>query len=234
MIHIAVVEDDDLYANTLYDYLERFQKEENVSLTWKRFRDGDEIVENYEDTFHIILMDIEMQFMNGMEAADHIRKVDEQVEIIFVTNMAQYAISGYKVGALDYIVKPVEYMPFRESLKRAIRNADRRQKSYITLSLKEGIKKLYVGDVTWIESRGHRLTFHTQNDNYETTVYTITEMEEKLAVHGFSRCNSGLLVNLRYVSGISGNQVIVNQTQLPLSRGRKNNFMEDMVSYLNQ
>lgn len=234
MIHIAVVEDDDLYANTLYDYLERFQKEENVSLTWKRFRDGDEIVENYEDTFHIILMDIEMQFMNGMEAADHIRKVDEQVEIIFVTNMAQYAISGYKVGALDYIVKPVEYMPFRESLKRAIRNADRRQKSYITLSLKEGIKKLYVGDITWIESRGHRLTFHTKYDNYETTVYTITEMEGKLTAHGFSRCNSGLLVNLRYVNGISGNQVIVNQTPLPLSRGRKNSFMEDMVSYLNQ
>jgi DNA-binding LytR/AlgR family response regulator len=95
------------------------------------------------------------------------------VEIIFVTNMAQYAIRGYKVRALDYIVKPVEYMSFKESLKRGIRNVDNSRDKYLTINFKEGVRKINIADIVWIESHGHRLTFHTKEAPYETTTYSI-------------------------------------------------------------
>jgi DNA-binding LytR/AlgR family response regulator len=234
MIRIAIVEDDDRYADTLSEFTDRFMKEENIELKTTRFTDGDEIAENYTGGFDIILMDIEMRFMNGMEAAEKIRQADGLVEIIFVTNMAQYAIRGYKVRALDYIVKPVEYMSFKESLKRGIRNVDNSRDKYLTINFKEGVRKINIADIVWIESHGHRLTFHTKEAPYETTTYSMKELENKLREFGFSRCNHGILVNLRFTTGIEGGQVIVDGEELPLSRGRKNDFMEDMVSYLNR
>ncbi len=233
MIRIAVTEDEECYVDYLLDCLQKFQKEEQTELEIKIFRDGEELIDEYDGSYDIILMDIEMRFMNGMEAAERIRKQDEQVEIIFVTNMAQFAIQGYKVRALDYIVKPVEYIPFHESLKRAIRNIDKKKADYITINSRAGLKKINVIDIVWIESHGHRLTFNLKEDSYKTTVYSMKEMENKLKDCGFSRCNSGILVNLRYVTGITDGQVVVNGTHLPLSRGRKNEFMEAMVSYMN-
>lgn len=233
MIQIAIVEDNDRYADILYQYIDRFMQEEQVEISLTRFMDGDEIVENYTGGFDIILMDIEMRFMNGMEAAEAIRQADDLVEIIFVTNMAQYAIQGYRVRALDYIVKPVEYLPFSESLKRGIRNMDKSRDKYLTINFKEGIRKINIADIVWIESHGHRLTFNTKGKPYETTTYSMKELEAQLRKYNFSRCNNGILVNLRFATGISGGQVIVGGNKLPLSRGRKTEFMEDMVSYLN-
>ena len=82
------------------------------------FTDGDEITEGYRPNYDIILMDIEMCFMNGMTAAQEIRKLDPEVVIIFITNMVQYAIQGYAVGALDYILKPVNYEEFGSCIDR--------------------------------------------------------------------------------------------------------------------
>jgi DNA-binding LytR/AlgR family response regulator len=234
MIQIAIVEDDDRYAERLFAYMDRFMLEENMEISLTRFTDGDEIAENYTGGFDIILMDIEMRFMNGMEAAQRIRQADELVEIIFVTNMAQYAIQGYKVRALDYIVKPVEYMSFCESLKRGIRNADKSRDKYLTINFKEGIRKINIADIIWIESQGHRLTFNTKEKSYETTTYSMKELAAQLKEYGFSRCNNGILVNLRFATGMAGGQVIVDGNELPVSRGRRNEFMDDMVSYLNQ
>ena len=67
-------------------------------------------MENYSGDFDIILMDIQMKYMDGMTAAEQIRKLDSEVIIMFITNMTQYAIRGYEVDALDYVVKPVEYL----------------------------------------------------------------------------------------------------------------------------
>ena len=80
------------------------------------FTDGDEIAGGYKSVYDIILMDVQMRFMDGMSAAEEIRKVDPEVVIIFITNMSQYAIRGYAVDALDYVLKPVSYFAWSESL----------------------------------------------------------------------------------------------------------------------
>ena len=120
MIEIAIVEDEENYREVLCDYLNKFQKESGEQIHLSVFTDGDEIVENYSAVYDVILMDIEMRFMNGMTAAKKIREADKGVVIIFITNMAQYAIQGYAVDALDYVLKPISYFAFSQTISRAI------------------------------------------------------------------------------------------------------------------
>lgn len=121
MITIAIVEDEEAYAKQLTEYIEKYQRESGKSIRVIRFSDGDEIVEKYTGEYDIILMDIQMKFMDGMSAAEAIRKQDTKVVIMFITNMTNYAIRGYEVDAMDYVLKPVSYFAFSKKLDRAIK-----------------------------------------------------------------------------------------------------------------
>ena len=120
MITIAIVEDEEAYAKQLTEYIEKYQQESGKRFKVIRFRDGDEIVEKYTGEYDIILIDIQMQFMDWMTAAEEIRKLDTKVVIMFITNMTNYAIRGYEVDAMDYVLKPVSYFAFARKLERAI------------------------------------------------------------------------------------------------------------------
>lgn len=234
MIHIAIVEDEDVWAEKINHYLKKYEIENQIPFHISRFHDGAEIADDYSGGHDIIFMDIEMGLMNGMEAAEQIRTKDEQVIIIFVTNMSQYAIRGYKVNALDYVLKPITYIPFSQTLKKAIRSVSKTKENYITISMRNGISKIRTDDIYWIESHGHRLTFHTLDGKQETTVYSMKEMENKLSAEGFKRCNSGSLINLKRVESIQNGYIEIGGTLLPVSRGRKADFMSALVSYMTE
>lgn len=97
MINVAIVDDDKSYVDQLREYFEQYIKESGEMIKITAFSDGDSIVHKYSSQFDIILMDIEMKFMDGMSAAEEIRKKDSSVIIIFITNTPQYAIRGYAV-----------------------------------------------------------------------------------------------------------------------------------------
>jgi len=234
MIKIAITEDDDRFAAQLSEYLDRFAAEQGVPVRYRRFTDGYALVENYRHDFDIILMDIEMGLMDGMEAAGEIRKVDENVIIIFITNMAQYAIQGYAVSALDYVLKPVNYVAFSESLKKAVSRLARRPDVLIQITQKGSTVRLRSSEINWVESHGHHLIFHASGGDYDTTVYSLKDIEEKLKEHGFMRASSGALVNLDKVTRIEGGTVIVNGQTIFISRGRKNEFMAALVSHMTE
>ena len=229
VISVAIVEDDDYFASTISKYLDQYAREYGEEIQHVRFADGYAIVDGYKGGYDIILMDIEMGLMNGMEAAGEIRKVDDEVTIIFITNMAQYAIKGYAVNAMDYVLKPVSYPAFAESLKKAISRIAGKKKRFITVNYRDGMVKLFASDITFVESRGHRLTFHTQESAYESTAYSMKEMEAKLQECGFLRASSGMLVNLNKVTGVKNGYVEVGGQFLPVSRSRKSEFMAELV-----
>lgn len=118
MIKIAIVEDEAAVRDQLTDYVRRYTRQYGTEFEVTCFTDGDEILENYRPAFDIIFLDVEMKRLNGMETAQRIRELDDDVLLIFITNMAQYAIKGYSVGALDYVLKPVPYFAFLHSCKR--------------------------------------------------------------------------------------------------------------------
>lgn len=230
MIKIAVVEDEHTYAMQLQEYLHQYEKECGEVFEITTFLDGDEIVSKYKSQFDIILMDIEMKFMDGMSAAEEIRKVDAEVIIIFVTNASQYAIRGYAVDALDYVLKPVSYFAFSQRIGRAIGRIKKRVSKTISVNIRGGVMKVDVADVYYIESRGHTLLFYLPSGIHEA-VGTMKELEEELKAYNFFRGNKGYLINLAHVEKVVDNYAIVREQQVLLSRARKKAFMEALTRY---
>ena len=231
MIRIAVAEDDLDWARQLESYVARYAGENNLSLEFTHYADGEDLLEQYQGQFDIILLDIQMRFMDGMSTAELIRRTDPEVVIIFITNMAQYAIRGYEVDALDYMLKPVSYATFAQRLSRALSRMRRRERTYVTVPIKGGAMKLAVEDITFVESQGHRLIYHTAHGEY-ASAGAIKEAEEKLEGHNFFRSNKGYLVNLAHVDGVRDNCALVGEHKLLISRSRKAPFLEALTAYL--
>ena len=230
MIRIALVEDDPAYAEQLLSYLKEYEKESKERISVQTFSDGEDIVTEYRADYDIILMDVEMKFMDGMSAAEEIRKMDTEVVIIFITNMPQYAIQGYRVDALDYVLKPVSYFAFSQRLNRAIERMKKREAKVIMVNIKGGMVRINIANIYYIESQGHTLILHTILGDYETTG-KMKEMDEKLSGMNFCRGNKGYLINLQHVDRIQDNCAVVKGEELVLSRARKKEFMEALTRY---
>ena len=230
MIKIAIVEDEQMDSVQLQEYLKQYEKEKGEHIEITTFSDGDELVHKYKPVYDIILMDIEMKFMDGMTAAEEIRKVDTEVEIMFITNMPQYAIRGYAVNALDYVLKPVSYFAFSERLNKAISRIKKRENKMLVINLKGGVFRVDVSDIYYIESRGHDIIYFTASGEYVATG-TMREIEEKMLPFNFYRGNKGYLINLAHVDGVKDNCAIVKGKQLVLSRSRRKEFMECLAAY---
>lgn len=233
MIRVAIVEDNSVYAQQLQEYILKYEKENTVSISVTVFEDGEDIVTDYRADFDIILLDIEMRFMDGMTAAEHIRKVDEEVTIIFITNMTQYAIRGYAVNALDYLLKPVSYFAFSQRFDKAVGRLKKKERGYLIASTRSAFKKVAIDDIYYIESQGHDIYIHTR-EGIVPTGGTLKGLEEKLAGKHFCRCNNGYLVNLEYVDRIQDGMAVVGKDELTISRPRKKAFMEELASYMKE
>lgn len=233
MLRIAVVEDDKTYAAQLKEYLVRYGTEKNQKISVALFPDGEDIVTDYSAEFDIILMDVEMTFMDGMTTAERIREKDNEVVIIFITNMPQYAIQGYKVDALDYVLKPISYFAFSQRIDRALTRVKKKEATYITVAQKGGKKKLNVDKICYVEVRDHDLIYHSTEGDI-VTKSSMKEAEDMLGGTKFFRCNRCYLVNLEYVKDFRGNDVTVASDVIQVSRARKKAFMDALNDYMNE
>lgn len=233
MLRIAVVEDDKTYAAQLKEYLVRYGTEKNQKTSVALFPDGEDIVTDYSAEFDIILMDVEMTFMDGMTTAERIREKDNEVVIIFITNMPQYAIQGYKVDALDYVLKPISYFAFSQRIDRALTRVKKKEATYITVAQKGGKKKLNVDKICYVEVRDHDLIYHSTKGDI-VTKSSMKEAEDTLGGTKFFRCNRCYLVNLEYVEDFRGNDVTVASDVIQVSRARKKAFMDALNDYMNE
>ena len=230
MIRIAIVEDDEKYIATLKKYLEQYNEDSGQEIEITVYHDGDEIAAFYRAQFDIILMDIEMKFIDGMTAAEEIRKKDTKVSIIFITNAPQYAIRGYEVGALDYILKPVPYFTFSQKLSRAVAKMEKRSRKWITIPVKGGVMRMDLSDVYYIESEGHNLIYQTK-DGACVSSGTMKSAEEAMEGMDFCRINKCYLVNLEHVDGVQDKYAVVHGIQLLVSRPRMKQFMQELTRY---
>ena len=205
MTRIAIVEDEAAVWEQLAGYVQRYTRQYGTQFEVTMFIDGVEILEDYRPVYDIIFLDVEMQHLDSMETARRIRELDSDVLLIFITNMAQYAIKGYAVGALDYVLKPVP--------------AD------------GGMRRLDAATIHYIESEGHRVHFYTEDGDFSAPG-ALKVLEEKLAGRLFARCNSGHLVNLAQVSGVQQNTVQVGPHELQISRPKRRVFLAVLADYI--
>ena len=228
---IAIVEDEAEYAETLQRYIRRFNQDFGQNLDMARYCDGTSFLKDFKRQFALILLDISMPGIDGMQTARRIRETDSEVVILFVTNLAQYAIRGYEVDAMDYILKPISYFAFSQRLNRAISRVKKPSKNYLVAAAREGTQKLDVDSIYYVESQGHNLILHTQSGTY-TMGGTMKEIQEKLQPFHFFRCNKGYLVALKHVDSVQDGCAIVHGEPLLISRARKNEFMDALTDYV--
>lgn len=233
MIRIAIVEDDAHDREELKKCLRQYEEENKQKFRITEFQDGEDIITNYTADYDLILLDIEMTFMNGMRAAEKIRELDTDVILIFITNAPQYAIQGYKVNALDYMLKPISYFSFSESMGRALKMAKKQEKEYITILLKGGKMKLDVSRICYVEVQDHLLIYHTTEGNF-ITKGTIRDADSQLDPRKFFRCNRCYLVNLEYVENYKGSDVTVYSDTIQVSRSRRKPFLDALNEYMNE
>ena len=231
MYNLAIVEDEDSYAQQLVEFVGRYQEESGNYFKITRFTDGDQIVEGYKGQFDIILMDIEMKLMDGMTAAEEIRRLDQEVVIMFITNMTNYAIRGYQVDALDYVLKPVSYFAFSQKLGRAISMIKKTTSKVISVDMPSGVKKLEIDNIFYIESEGHNLNFYTTGGDFSVRA-RMGDFDDQLSAYNFFRSNKGYLVNLKYVDGVENGSCLIAGKRLLISRSRKNDFMVALTDYM--
>lgn len=233
MIRIAIVEDEQEYVQTLKNYINRYEAEQGLNFQIQVFSDGLDIISDYTAGYDIILLDIQMKHLNGMKTAEKIREFDEEVIFIFITSSSQFALEGYMVDALGYILKPVPYLSFSQILNKAIRKTEKRQEThYITIDVDGGTMRINLESVYYIESQLHHLLIHTEKGSY-ITPGPMKRMEETLKTFGFAKCHNAYLVSLMHVTGILQSHVLLSSGQkVPVSRARKKPFMDCLTDYL--
>ena len=229
MVKIAIVEDEKSAADELSRFLGEYYEEKGGDYRVDVYGDALSFLAAY-DGYDVVFMDIELPDYDGMRAAKKLRDTDDTVIIVFVTNMQQYAIKGYEVGALDFVLKPVSYFAFSLKITKALTSLAHREKASVLLTFKNGMMRLPAEDITYIEILRRQMIVHTETEVYPVAG-TLTEMEAKLGDAGFARCNKGYLVNLRHVKRITADSVQVGNDELLLSRRRREDFLAAMTDY---
>lgn len=231
MIHIAICDDEKDFVSHLSGLLNRYAAETGEEMKITAYYDGMELMERYDATIDLIFLDIQMRLLNGLEAAEKIRRMDEKVGIIFLTTLTQYSLEGYKVQATDYIIKPLKYARLKAELDNWLQKRRREADPSIIIVNDTGKYRVSLKSIGYVETFNRNLLLHTEREDI-LCYKSMKELERTLADKGFARCHTSYLVNLFYVKGIKKLTIeLITGETIPISQPRRKEFMERLAEY---
>lgn len=235
MIRIAIVEDDEKYHNICHKLLLDYVKEKEIKFHIQDFYNGFSFLDTYKGDFDLIIMDVEMPQIDGLEVSKQIRDIDKNVPIIIISHSSQYAIKGYKINAFGYVMKPIQTYDFYYVIEKAIKYISNEGNNFIVISSKSLIKKINTNDILYIEVNAHILNIITISEQLSIRD-KIKKYEDILKEHNFVRCDNSYLVNLKYCENVdlTNNTLKVANYTLPISRSKKKNFLEELTKYIGE
>ncbi len=230
MINVIIVEDNIDDASALKNCINQYGEEYHKQFIINHYDDGNVFLNNYTGT-DILFLDIMLPGVDGMTIAEKIREKDDNVIIVFVTNMLQMAIKGYSVRAFDFVIKPISYNAFKLRFTDILKLIEKNQGKELWISNKNGKVKINSSRILYVEIIQHILIYHTLDGEYKSTG-TLLHLQEILKDEPFSMCNRCYFVNLSFVTSVVNQDVIVEDKYLPISRTKRKSFLKDLNDYI--
>lgn len=230
---IGIVEDTTRDQQKLTEHLTRYEKENNEGpFEVKAFSSGQSFLKDFTPfSFDILFLDIQLGDYNGIDLAKEIRKTDNQVIIIFETELEKYAIKGYEVNALDFMLKPIHYSSLSLRLDKTIRLLAMNNNDTLVVPTNCGFTKIKVDDLLYVEVTGHKLFFHTKDSTIQVKG-TMSQTVKKLEKYQFLQCNNCYLVNPSKITCIEKYDCILGDIVLQISHPKKKQFVKDFMNYM--
>ena len=229
---IAICDDDAVQREYLVKTVKEWAGQGRYSTEIKEYPGAEAFLFDYavEKDFDILLLDIEMDGMDGVTLAKELRQDNEALHIVFITGYPDYIAEGYDVAALHYLMKPVKKDKLAEVLDRAVQLSKKMPPSLLVSTDRETLRIL-LDDIYYAEAQGHYMSVYTAKEEYRLRM-TVSGILEKLG-EGFYRCSRSYVVGLKHVSRITKSEVILeNKVSLPLGRGQYNEMNQKLISYL--
>lgn len=237
---VALCDDQQLYREQLHMLLTKYQQENDCTFEIYSYSSGEELLQNTNIVFHIILLDIEMEKISGIEVARRIRSKDDYTQIIFVTSHDSYAFNAYELDAIGYLLKPISYEVFKKQLTKAIITIEYfndkllSAMKYIDIKIKNEVIKLNTNHIIYIEKRRNTIIIYTSSTSY--TIYdTLSNLYSRLDSQKFIYIHQGYIVNYAKILNVEGSYIVMEgNIQLPISRkyykSTKERFMNDLYT----
>lgn len=235
MIHIAVCEDEELQADYLKALLDRWQKLSGSCALVDVFGSAEQFLFEAEDRppYDLLLLDIQMGEMNGMELAREVRRKDKRVRIVFLTGVADYAIEGYSVGAEQYLLKPIKEPEFFALLGRLSEDVAREKPEYFVFETNGRVNRVQLGEILYAEADGHYVVLTTvDGEKAWRWKANFSDAAAELSSKGFFLLRRGLCVNISRITQIGKTECeLENGEFLPVSKGKYQALNEAFIAY---
>ncbi|MFZ4456525.1 MAG: LytR/AlgR family response regulator transcription factor [Bacteroidales bacterium] len=208
------IDDEPLALNQIASYIEKTPFLESVALCQSAFEAIEYLTKQEVD---LLFVDINMPDINGIE---FVKSLERRPQIIFTTAYSEYAIEGFQVDALDYILKPISYTSFLKAANKAMTWFELNKKQeevvetkndYLFVKSEYKLIRISLADIKYIESANEYIQLHLENKEVVTTLIRLKSMEEQLPKDKFMRVHRSFIVNLDHVKVIERNRIVFDR-----------------------
>ena len=227
---IAICDDEQNQIEYITSIAASWSAHEGHSCEIRTFASAEAFLFEYEEdkSYDILLLDVEMKNMNGIELAKRIRKDNNHAEIIFITSHFEFVGEGYEVDALHYLIKPISSDKLTQVLTKAVEKLSVEPPSVVITCEGETVK-LYESDILYVESFLHYIVIHTKDKEFKIKE-NMSVFENKVS-DDFYRIHRSYLVSLKHITRISRTSVNIGSTELPLSRGKYDDINRAFIEH---
>lgn len=236
MIKVAICDDQAVYSNYINKVIHKIAKRENISVSVNIFESGEDLLENFNKNNHdynIVFSDILMGGITGVDVAREVKKFNKSIQIIFVSVSMDYVFDGYDVGALNYILKPINEEKLEEQFLKAVSNiVDKKDRDLFYVNKKSLIRTVDINSIMYFKVTNRIITLVSEHETMEF-YDKLDNIEKKLKEYFFVKPHRSYLINCKFIDEIEKTSVKMKNGQIiPISRLNTKAVKEKFIDYL--